>query len=253
MTQLNRLPRGGRVDRGRTLDFTFNGRSYEGFQGDTLASALLANGVRLVGRSFKYHRPRGIVGSGVEEPNALVQLGTGAQTLPNYVATQVELYDGLEAASVNCWPSVGFDLRAVNGVISRFLPPGFYYKTFMWPRSLWPVLRAGAPRGRRARGRAIGARHGPVRQDARPLRRPGGRRGAGRHRRRSGGRAHRSEGNRGRRAAGARRQPAGEPPVDWERAGRGVAGFGAFRAEGHATRSASCLAARRSGTTITTS
>ena len=82
MTQPNRLPRGGRVDRGRTLDFTFNGRSYEGFQGDTLASALLANGVRLVGRSFKYHRPRGIVGSGVEEPNALVQLGTGAQSLP---------------------------------------------------------------------------------------------------------------------------------------------------------------------------
>ena len=138
MTQPNRLPGGGRVDRGRTLDFTFNGRSYAGFHGDTLASALLANGVRLVGRSFKYHRPRGIVGSGVEEPNALVQLGTGAQTLPNYVATQIELYDGLEAASVNCWPSVGFDLRAVNGLISRFLPPGFYYKTFMWPRSLWP-------------------------------------------------------------------------------------------------------------------
>ena len=138
MTQPNRLSRGGRVDRGRTLEFTFNGRSYEGLQGDTLASALLANGVRLVGRSFKYHRPRGIVGSGVEEPNALVQLGTGVQTLPNYVATQVELYEGLEAESVNCWPSVGFDLRAVNGVISRFLPPGFYYKTFMWPRSLWP-------------------------------------------------------------------------------------------------------------------
>ena len=139
MTQQNRLPQGGRVDRARTLGFTFNGRSYEGFQGDTLASALLANGVGLVGRSFKYHRPRGIVGSGVEEPNALVQLGTGAQTLPNYVATQVELYDGLEASSVNCWPSVGFDLRAVNGVISRFLPPGFYYKTFMWPRMLWPL------------------------------------------------------------------------------------------------------------------
>ena len=139
MTQPNRLSRGGRVDRGRTLDFTFNGRSYEGYQGDTLASALLANGVRLVGRSFKYHRPRGIVGSGVEEPNALVQLGTGAQTLPNYVATQIELYEGLEAESVNCWPSVGFDLRAVNGVISRFLPPGFYYKTFMWPRALWPL------------------------------------------------------------------------------------------------------------------
>ncbi len=139
MTQPNRLPQGFHVDPGRPLAFTFNGKSYTGFQGDTLASALLANGVRLVGRSFKYHRPRGIVGSGVEEPNALVQLGTGAQTLPNYVATQVELYDGLEATSVNCWPSVDFDLRAVNGLISRFLPPGFYYKTFMWPRSLWPL------------------------------------------------------------------------------------------------------------------
>ena len=138
MTQPNRLPEGGRVDRSRPLDFTFNGKRYTGFQGDTLASALLANGVRLVGRSFKYHRPRGIVGSGVEEPNALVQLGTGADTLPNYVATQVELYDGLEASSVNCWPSVDFDLRAVNGLISRFLPPGFYYKTFMWPKALWP-------------------------------------------------------------------------------------------------------------------
>ena len=138
MTQPNRLPEGGRVNRARTLNFTFNGRKYTGFHGDTLASALLANGVRLVGRSFKYHRPRGILGSGVEEPNALVQLGTGAQTLPNYVATQIELYDGLEAASVNCWPSVGFDLHAVYGLISRFLPPGFYYKTFMWPRSLWP-------------------------------------------------------------------------------------------------------------------
>ena len=139
MTQPNRLPQGFHVDLGRPLEFTFNGKNYTGFQGDTLASALLANGVRLVGRSFKYHRPRGIVGSGVEEPNALVQLGTGAQTLPNYVATQIELYDGLEASSVNCWPSVGFDLRAVNGLISRFLPPGFYYKTFMWPRSFWPL------------------------------------------------------------------------------------------------------------------
>ena len=139
MTQPNRLPQGFHVDHERPLDFTFNGKSYTGLQGDTLASALLANGVRLVGRSFKYHRPRGVVGSGVEEPNALVQLGTGAQTLPNYVATQVELYDGLEATSVNCWPSVDFDLRAVNGLISRFLPPGFYYKTFMWPKSFWPL------------------------------------------------------------------------------------------------------------------
>ena len=139
MKQPNRLPQGFHVDHDRPLDFTFNGKKYTGLEGDTLASALLANDVRLVGRSFKYHRPRGIVGSGVEEPNALVQLETGARTLPNYVATQVELYDGLEASSVNCWPSVDFDLRAVNGLISRFLPPGFYYKTFMWPRSFWPL------------------------------------------------------------------------------------------------------------------
>ena len=150
MTQPNRLPQGFHVDPGRPLAFTFNGKSYTGLQGDTLASALLANDVRLVGRSFKYHRPRGIVGSGVEEPNALVQLGTGAQTLPNYVATQVELYDGLEASSVNCWPSVGFDLHAVYGLISRFLPPGFYYKTFMWPRSLWPFYERQAAMGRQA-------------------------------------------------------------------------------------------------------
>ena len=136
--QPNRLPTGGRIDRAAPLSFSFNGRGYEGYGGDTLASALLANDVRLVARSFKYHRPRGIVGAGVEEPNALVQLGSGARTLPNYLATQIELFDGLEGASVNAWPSVDFDLRAVNGLISRFLPPGFYYKTFMWPRRLWP-------------------------------------------------------------------------------------------------------------------
>ena len=136
--QPNRLSAGGRIDRSTPLTFTFNGRGYEGYQGDTLASALLANDVRLVARSFKYHRPRGIVGAGVEEPNALVQLGSGARTLPNYLATQIELYDGLEGASVNAWPSVDFDLRAVNGLVSSFLPPGFYYKTFMWPRRFWP-------------------------------------------------------------------------------------------------------------------
>ena len=136
--QPNRLPSGGRIDRDAPLSFAFNGREYEGYQGDTLASALLANDMRLVARSFKYHRPRGIVGAGVEEPNALVQVGSGDRTLPNYLATQVELYDGLEAASVNAWPSVDFDLRAVNGLVSRFLPPGFYYKTFMWPQRFWP-------------------------------------------------------------------------------------------------------------------
>ena len=253
MTQPNRLPGGGRVDRGRTLDFTFNGRSYAGFHGDTLASALLANGVRLVGRSFKYHRPRGIVGSGVEEPNALVQLGTGAQTLPNYVATQIELYDGLEAASVNCWPSVGFDLRAVNGLISRFLPPGFYYKTFMWPRSLWPFYE------RRLRG-AGGLGVAPTEPDTDRYDKmhahcdvlvvgagPAGIAAA------SGGRPHRSESDPGGRAAGARRQPAGQPPAGRGRAGRRVAGVGACRVDRYATRSASWRAARRSGTTITTS
>ena len=139
MTQPHRLASGGRIDRGRPLEFTFNGRRYEGYRGDTLASALLANGVTLVARSFKYHRPRGIVGSGAEEPNALFQVGTGPTTTPNEVATQVELYDGLVAGSVNCWPSVRFDVRALAGLFSSFLPPGFYYKTFMWPRRFWPL------------------------------------------------------------------------------------------------------------------
>jgi sarcosine oxidase subunit alpha len=117
--------------------FSFNGRAYTGYAGDTLASALLANGVHLIGRSFKYHRPRGILSAGSEEPNALVQLGDGAVTDPNMGATQIELYDGLRAASQNCWPSVSFDIGALNNAVSRLLPAGFYYKTFMWPRRLW--------------------------------------------------------------------------------------------------------------------
>jgi sarcosine oxidase subunit alpha len=132
-----RLPLGGGIDRGRTLNFTFNGRAYQGHAGDTLASALLANGVHLVARSFKYHRPRGIVSAGPEEPNALVRIGSGARALPNLPATMVELYDGLEAASINCWPRVGFDLGAAANLVSSFLPAGFYYKTFMWPRRGW--------------------------------------------------------------------------------------------------------------------
>jgi len=128
---------GGRIDRGRPIAFLFNGRRYDGYAGDTLASALLANGVRLVGRSMKYHRPRGIVAAGAEEPAALVQLGTGARTEPNLRATQIELYDGLTAASVNCWPSVTFDVGAINGCLSAILPAGFYYKTFMWPANGW--------------------------------------------------------------------------------------------------------------------
>ena len=133
MTQSYRLAQGGIVDRSRTLDFSFDGARYRGHPGDTLASALLANGVHLVGRSFKYHRPRGIVTAGADEPNALVQLARGARTEPNTRATQQELYDGLVAASQNRWPSLSFDIGALNDAFSPLLPAGFYYKTFMWP------------------------------------------------------------------------------------------------------------------------
>ena len=132
-----RLPSGGRIDRERPVSFSFDGERYSGYAGDTLASALLANGVRLVGRSFKYHRPRGVVTDGVEEPNALVQLGIGAAGEPNARATQVEIHDGLAAASQNCWPSVRFDAGAVNGLLGALIPAGFYYKTFMWPGRWW--------------------------------------------------------------------------------------------------------------------
>src|SRR5215470_10720353 len=136
-SQPYRLPQGGRIDRSRPIRFTFNDRNYDGYLGDTLASALLANGVTLVGRSFKYHRPRGIMSAGPEEPNALVQLAGGAYTEPNIRATVAELYEGLSAYSQNCWPSVELDLGAVNSLLSRLFPAGFYYKTFMWPPSLW--------------------------------------------------------------------------------------------------------------------
>ena len=143
---------GGHIDRSRPLKFTFNGRGYTGYQGDTLASALLANGVRLIGRSFKYHRPRGIVGGGVEETNALVRLNTGARSEPNLQATRIELFDGLVAESQNCWPSVGFDVGAMVSLFGRFLPSGFYYKTFKWPARLWPtyehLIRSAAGMGR---------------------------------------------------------------------------------------------------------
>ncbi|MFO1350935.1 MAG: sarcosine oxidase subunit alpha family protein [Gammaproteobacteria bacterium] len=132
-----RLPSGGRIDRRRPLEFSFDGEYYQGYAGDTLASALLANGVRLVGRSFKYHRPRGIVGSGAEEPNALVRVGSGARATPNLRATQVDLYEGLEAFSLNRWPSLAFDVRALNGLLAGLLPAGFYYKTFMRPAWMW--------------------------------------------------------------------------------------------------------------------
>jgi heterotetrameric sarcosine oxidase alpha subunit len=150
-----RLPQGGRIDRSRPLDFTFDGKPMQGFSGDTLASALLASGRQLVGRSFKYHRPRGILTTGAAEPNALVTVGSGGRTDPNTRATMQELYQGLEARSQNRWPSLDFDIGAVNGLLSPFLSAGFYYKTFMWPAAFWekvyePLIRKAAGLGRAA-------------------------------------------------------------------------------------------------------
>ncbi|MBM3569057.1 MAG: sarcosine oxidase subunit alpha family protein [Alphaproteobacteria bacterium] len=152
MSGPHRLPQGGLVDRSRRIGFRFDGRALSGHPGDTLASALLANGVRLVGRSFKYHRPRGVFSAGPEEPNALVGLRTGDRHEPNTRATMVELFDGLAAASQNRWPSLGFDLLAINDLASPLIPAGFYYKTFLWPPSWWPTyerwIRGAAGLGR---------------------------------------------------------------------------------------------------------
>ncbi|QYK43364.1 MAG: sarcosine oxidase subunit alpha family protein [Paracoccaceae bacterium] len=154
-----RLPLQGRlIDRTRRLDFTFNGKRMTGHPGDTLASALLANGQMLVGRSFKYHRPRGILASGAEEPNALVNLGAGGHFEPNQRATTTELAEGMQAASQNHWPSLDFDIGALNAHAARFLPAGFYYKTFIHPRPFWkhvfePVIRQSAGLGRAPKDR----------------------------------------------------------------------------------------------------
>ena len=126
-----RLDRGGRIDRSRPLRFYWQGRPLQGYAGDTLASAMLANNISLAGRSFKYHRPRGIMSAGVEESGALVTLGRGARLDPNTRPSSTELCDGLQARAQNAWPSLGFDLGAINNSISQFLPAGFYYKTFM--------------------------------------------------------------------------------------------------------------------------
>ncbi|MBV8876257.1 MAG: (2Fe-2S)-binding protein, partial [Gammaproteobacteria bacterium] len=136
-------PAGTWIDRTRPVTFSFNGRTYGGFRGDTLASALLAQGVHLLGRSFKLHRPRGVWSCGVEEPNAIVDLGAGARRSANARATLVALDEGLRASSVNCWPSVGFDAGALTGAFGALLPAGFYYKTFKWPSWRWfePAVR----------------------------------------------------------------------------------------------------------------
>ena len=137
MSQNFRLDNGGLINRDKKISFKFNGKNYSGYEGDTLASALIANGVRLVGRSFKYHRPRGFFGAGVDEPYAMVQLTRSNESIPNVRATEQELFEGLEAKSVNCWPNVNFDIGAINNFLNKFFPAGFYYKTFMWPKSFW--------------------------------------------------------------------------------------------------------------------
>ncbi|MCJ9752144.1 sarcosine oxidase subunit alpha family protein [Neorhizobium sp. BETTINA12A] len=150
-----RLGSGGAINRGQSLSFTFDGQTYKGFEGDTLASALLANDQMLIARSFKYHRPRGVVTAGSAEPNALMTIGSGARAEPNARATTVELYNGLAAASQNRWPSLKHDFGAVNDLLSPFLGAGFYYKTFMWPGVLWeklyePLIRRAAGLGKAA-------------------------------------------------------------------------------------------------------
>ena len=133
-----RVKTGKAIDETYRISFKFNGSTYYGFKGDTLASALLANDIHLVGRSFKYHRPRGIMTAGSEEPNAIIQLHkNSSRTEPNVRATEIEIYEGLEASSQNCWPNVKFDIGGINNFFSPLLPAGFYYKTFMWPASFW--------------------------------------------------------------------------------------------------------------------
>lgn len=152
MTSFRRLAEGGRIDRRRPVSARFDGKHLGGFAGDTLASALLANDKVLIGRSFKYHRPRGVVAAGIEEPNALLTLGEGASTEPNVAATMVDLVDGLVAKTQNAWPSPGFDLMAVNSLLSPLFQSGFYYKTFMGPtKGSWmfyePFIRKAAGLG----------------------------------------------------------------------------------------------------------
>ena len=159
MSKPYRLSTGGRfVDRGKKVSFTFDGKTVTGFQGDTVASAVLASGQRVFGRSFKYHRPRGVVGLGSEEMNALIGVGQGARHEPNLRATQIEIFNGMAAVSQNRWPSLNWDIGAINNEVSRFLPGGFYYKTFMWPQSFWkhvyePFIRRAAGLGKAPEGR----------------------------------------------------------------------------------------------------
>jgi len=153
MAETHRLPAIGRIDRTRPLSFTFNGRHIQGYAGDTVASALLANGIRLMGRSFKYHRPRGVLSHGTDEPNALMKVDRGrGRADPNNRATVIDAVGGLKVSSQNHWPSLEHDVGQVNDLLSPVFVAGFYYKTFMWPRSFWdklyePTIRAAAGLG----------------------------------------------------------------------------------------------------------
>lgn len=159
MSKPYRLSSGGRfVDRAKKVSFTFDGKTVTGFQGDTVASAVLASGQRVFGRSFKYHRPRGVIGLGSEEMNALIGVGQGARHEPNLRATQIEIFNGMAAVSQNRWPSLNWDVGAINNTFSRLIPGGFYYKTLMWPQSFWkhvyePFIRRAAGLGKAPEGR----------------------------------------------------------------------------------------------------
>ena len=150
-----RLAQGGRIDRTRPLSFSFDGKRLQGFAGDTIASALLASGVDVVARSFKYHRPRGIMAAGNEEANAFVRVGRGAHAEPVVLATTTLLVEGLEVSSLNAWPSLGFDVMGGLDRLARLIPPGFYYKSFIWPD--WRLFEWAI---RRSAGLGVAARDG---------------------------------------------------------------------------------------------
>jgi sarcosine oxidase subunit alpha len=165
MSDSRRIAAGALTDPATAVEFEFDGRQWVGLEGDTVASALLANGVRLVGRSFKYHRPRGIVSAGPEEPCALIDLLGSKGRAPNRPATTVPITPGLRAASQNRWPSLDFDLLSVNSLFAAVLPAGFYYKTFMSPGKAWerlyePAIRRAAGLGVLGTGRSEVVTHG---------------------------------------------------------------------------------------------
>lgn len=169
-----RLESGGLIDRQTPVSFTFDGKRMLGFEGDSFASALLANGQLLVGRSFKYHRPRGILTAGSAEPNALMTIGRGGRTEANTRATMQELYQGLEAKSQSRWPTLEFDIGALNSLLSPFLGAGFYYKTFMWPAPLWEeTLRTVHSQGSGSRQSDLRSRPRYIREMLGALRSPG--------------------------------------------------------------------------------